>query len=147
MNVYNVNLGTSLMFRTIQRMVPFFFNKIDILKKQTPVTQVFFKSKYISNPIACSFKPGQTVLDVAFENDIDIEGACGGKCNCSTCHVILEEDAMEKFPQPDDDELDLLDVVPCLEKTSRLGCQLTLKEEHDGITLTLPDEVINQCYT
>lgn len=34
-------------------------------------------------------QPGQTLLDIAFENGVDIEGACGGRCACSTCHVIL----------------------------------------------------------
>ena len=41
---------------------------------------------------------------VAHENDIDIEGACGGECACSTCHVLLEQEAYGKLPPPDDDE-------------------------------------------
>eukprot|EP00435_Cladocopium_sp_Y103_P023831 s562_g5.t2 len=51
-----------------------------------------------------SAKSGQTILEVAHEHDIDIEGACGGECACSTCHVLLEQEAYSKLPEPDDDE-------------------------------------------
>ncbi|CAE7353211.1 yojK [Symbiodinium natans] len=54
--------------------------------------------------VAVQAKSGQTLLEVAHEHDIDIEGACGGECACSTCHVILEKEQFDKLPAPDDDE-------------------------------------------
>ncbi|CAJ1358838.1 unnamed protein product [Effrenium voratum] len=65
---------------------------------------VYFNKDGEDGSVAVKAKEGQTLLEVAHENDIDIEGACGGECACSTCHVILEEDAFSKLPAPDDDE-------------------------------------------
>merc|ERR1719436_1260285 len=56
-------------------------------------------------------KAGQTLLEAAHEHNIDIEGACGGECACSTCHVILSRDAYDAMPKPDEDECDLLDLA------------------------------------
>jgi len=84
------------------------------------------------------------MLDVALEKDVDIEGACGGQCACSTCHVIMKEEDYGKFPEPTEDELDMLDLAMHRQDTSRLGCQLKLTEEHDGIEVKLPAETISQ---
>ncbi|KAF8278955.1 hypothetical protein TcBrA4_0106390 [Trypanosoma cruzi] len=83
---------------------------------------------------------GQTLLDVAMEEGLPIEGACGGSCACSTCHVYLENDAaMELFDDPTDEENDMLDMAFFPQSTSRLGCQLKLvKEKHDGLRIQLP---------
>ncbi|CAE7680122.1 oleD [Symbiodinium sp. CCMP2592] len=54
--------------------------------------------------VAVKAKSGQTLLQVAHDHDIDIEGACGGECACSTCHIILEKEQFDKLPPPDDDE-------------------------------------------
>ncbi|KEG08922.1 electron transfer protein [Trypanosoma grayi] len=83
---------------------------------------------------------GQTILDVAAEQGLPIEGACGGSCACSTCHVYLENDAaMELFDEPTDEENDMLDMSFFPQATSRLGCQLKLlKEKHDGLRIELP---------
>ncbi|PHJ25900.1 2fe-2s iron-sulfur cluster binding domain containing protein [Cystoisospora suis] len=96
--------------------------------------------------MACPYRPGQTVLMVAFENGVDIEGACGGKCACSTCHVILNPKDYAKFPEPGDDEQDMLDLAVHTTETSRLGCQMTLTEEHNGLEVRLPEETVNQMY-
>lgn len=82
---------------------------------------------------------GQTVLEVAHEHDIDIEGACEGSMACSTCHVIVakeEDDA--KLPPPSEEEADLLDLAYDLAPTSRLGCQIVITPELDGLRLRLP---------
>jgi ferredoxin len=48
---------------------------------------------------------GDNLLDIAQANDLEMEGACGGSCACSTCHVIVQgEEAYEKIPEADDDE-------------------------------------------
>ena len=52
------------------------------------------------------FMEDDTILDVALDNDIEIEGACGGECACSTCHVILSEDDFDQLPEPDEEEED-----------------------------------------
>ena len=86
---------------------------------------------------------GESLLDVAHANDIDIEGTCEGQMACSTCHVIVDPDWSERIDPPSIDEEDMLDLVMGLTATSRLGCQITLGEEHDGLTVELPNSVVN----
>ncbi|KAH8612597.1 2Fe 2S iron sulfur cluster binding domain [Trypanosoma vivax] len=88
---------------------------------------------------------GQTLLDVASEHGLPIEGACGGSCACSTCHIYLENDAsMGLFAEASDEENDMLDMAFFPQPTSRLGCQLTLKQDrHDGLKITLPKATRN----
>lgn len=81
---------------------------------------------------------GDDILSVAHEYDIDLEGACEGSVACSTCHVILPEDKYDLLPEPEDDENDMLDMAFGLTDTSRLGCQVKLTKELDGMTVTLP---------
>lgn len=82
---------------------------------------------------------GDNLLDVAQANDIEMEGACGGSCACSTCHVIVEDEALyDKMPEPDDDENDMLDLAFGLTETSRLGCQVIMNETLDGLRVKLP---------
>jgi 2Fe-2S ferredoxin len=86
---------------------------------------------------------GLSILEVAHRNDIDIEGACGGSLSCSTCHVIVDPAWFGKLPEPDEEEEDMLDLAFQLTRTSRLGCQIIITEELDGLTVTLPEETHN----
>ncbi|MEM1450051.1 MAG: 2Fe-2S iron-sulfur cluster-binding protein [Planctomycetota bacterium] len=72
-------------------------------------------------PLSREGKPG-SILDIADGNGIDIDHACGGVCACSTCHVIVRE-GIESMPEATDDELDMVDLAPGAEETSRLACQ------------------------
>jgi ferredoxin len=86
---------------------------------------------------------GDSILDIAHDNDIEIEGACGGEMACSTCHVILEQRIFDKLPKPQDEEEDMLDLAIGLTKTSRLGCQVKVTKDMDGMVVRLPAEVAN----
>jgi 2Fe-2S ferredoxin len=81
---------------------------------------------------------GLSVLEIAHRNNIDLEGACEGSLACSTCHVIVEEQWFEVLPPATEDEEDMLDLAFGLTHTSRLGCQIIITEELDGLTLKLP---------
>ena len=88
--------------------------------------------------------PGDNLLDIAQANDLEMEGACGGSCACSTCHVIVEsEDYYDKMPEPDDDENDMLDLAFGLTETSRLGCQVKMSKDLDGLAVRLPQMTRN----
>ena len=67
-----------------------------------------------------------------------MEGACGGSCACSTCHVIVDPAFYDEIPEPEDDENDMLDLAFGLTETSRLGCQIKMSKEIDGIRVALP---------
>ena len=86
---------------------------------------------------------GNTILDIAHANDIDIEGACEGCLACSTCHVVVEPDWYKKLAAPSEDEEDMLDLVFGLTRTSRLGCQIEITKEMDGLRVQLPSETRN----
>lgn len=81
---------------------------------------------------------GLSVLEIAHRNNIDIEGACEGSLACSTCHVIVDPEDFERLAEPTEDEEDMLDLAFGLTHTSRLGCQIIITEELDGLTVTLP---------
>lgn len=70
-------------------------------------------------------------------------GACEKSLACSTCHVILTPDIYDKLPEPEDDENDMLDMAFGLTETSRLGCQVKLTKELDGMTAVLPSATRN----
>ncbi|MFO1189199.1 MAG: ferredoxin family 2Fe-2S iron-sulfur cluster binding protein [Alphaproteobacteria bacterium] len=86
---------------------------------------------------------GLTLLEVAHDNDIAIEGACEGSLSCSTCHVVVDPDDYDRLPAPSEDEEDMLDLAFGLTPTSRLGCQITVTDELDGLTVRLPTETRN----
>ncbi len=64
----------------------------------------------------------QSILDVAINNDVFLDHACGGNCACTTCHVQVIKGA-ELLSEMDDDEADRLDMAADLQLNSRLGCQ------------------------
>jgi len=81
---------------------------------------------------------GLSILEIAHRNNVDIEGACEGSLACSTCHVVVEPEWFDLLPAPSEDEEDMLDLAFGLTKTSRLGCQVKITEELDGLTVRLP---------
>jgi ferredoxin len=81
---------------------------------------------------------GLSILEVAHENNIDLEGACEGSLACATCHVILEEKIYNTLEEPTEAEEDMLDLAFGLTHTSRLGCQIILTKELDGMRVIIP---------
>ena len=81
---------------------------------------------------------GISVMEVARRHDIDIEGACEGSLACSTCHVIVAPEWYGRLREASEEEEDMLDLAFNLTRTSRLGCQIIVTEELDGLTVQLP---------
>lgn len=86
---------------------------------------------------------GLSVLEVAHKYGIDLEGACEGSLACSTCHVIVDEAFYDKLPQASEAEEDMLDLAFGLTQTSRLGCQIIITPEMEGLRLRLPTATRN----
>ncbi|WP_340117274.1 ferredoxin family 2Fe-2S iron-sulfur cluster binding protein [Pelagibius sp. 7325] len=86
---------------------------------------------------------GLSVMEIAHRFDVDIEGACEGSLACATCHVIVDPDWYAKLGDPSEDEEDMLDLAFGLRPTSRLGCQIVMTEDMDGLVVELPKEVNN----
>ncbi|MDU0810460.1 MAG: ISC system 2Fe-2S type ferredoxin [Burkholderia sp.] len=85
--------------------------------------------------------PGKSICDILLDNGIEIEHACEKSCACSTCHVVIRE-GFNSLDQSSDDEDDLLDKVWGLELTSRLSCQVIVKEGVD-LVIEIPKYSIN----
>ena len=86
---------------------------------------------------------GLSVLEIAHKNRIDIEGACEGSLACSTCHVIVDPEWYDLLKEASEDEEDMLDLAFGLTATSRLGCQIIITEELDGLIVKLPSSTRN----
>jgi 2Fe-2S ferredoxin len=86
---------------------------------------------------------GTSVLEAAHQNNVNLEGACEGSLACSTCHVIVDQKYYDMLTDASEDEEDMLDLAFGLTSTSRLGCQIIMTKELDGLTLKVPDETRN----
>ena len=83
---------------------------------------------------------GLTLMEVARDNDLGIEGTCGGSISCCTCHVVIEKDWFSKVGSANPDEEDMLDLAVDLQPTSRLGCQIEVTPELNGLIVNIPNE-------
>ncbi len=82
---------------------------------------------------------GESLMETAHANDVELEGACEGSLACSTCHVVLPEAVFASLPEACDDENDMLDLAYGLTETSRLGCQVSCaKGPLDGCEVVIP---------
>ena len=88
-------------------------------------------------------QPGKSLLQVAHKHGIDIEGACEGVMACSTSHLIVDAAWYGKLKPASEEEEDMLDLAYGLTRTSRLGCQILMTEELDGLVVNLPIETRN----
>jgi ferredoxin len=119
--------------------------------------KVHFKDSKGTHIKTVEVNEGDDILSIAHEYDIDLEGklssislhvtcsceysalgACEGSVACSTCHVILPPEYYDLLAEPEDDENDMLDMAFGLTDTSRLGCQVKMTKELDGMAITLP---------
>jgi ferredoxin, 2Fe-2S len=84
---------------------------------------------------------GSTVMETAIKNQVPgIEAECGGACACATCHVYVDEAWMSKLPRRESMEEDMLDFAFEVAPNSRLSCQIKIKAELDGLTVTTPEK-------
>ena len=88
-------------------------------------------------------KPGMTLLEVAWENSMKVEGACGGAMACSTCHLIIDSKWAAKLPGASDEESQMLDLTWGRKKNSRLGCQIKVTNQLNGLIVSIPIENTN----
>lgn len=88
-------------------------------------------------------KDGDNLLSIAHRNALQLEGACEGSLACATCHLIVDQkwfDILDDIAEASEDEEDMLDFAFNLTTTSRLGCQIRMCKELDGLRVTIPSE-------
>lgn len=98
---------------------------------------VIFKLK--NNLKKLSVEEGASILDVARKQGIEIEGSCEGSLACSTCHVFIDEKWINKLSPAQEDEKEMLGLLPDIQKNSRLGCQVRLTKNLNGIVIIIPN--------
>jgi 2Fe-2S ferredoxin len=86
---------------------------------------------------------GLSLLEVAHNNGISLEGACEGSLACSTCHIVVDKEFFEKLPSPSEEEEDMLDLAWGLTHTSRLGCQIIINDSLNGLKVKIPSGTRN----
>ena len=87
---------------------------------------------------------GLTVMEGGRDNNIPgIDADCGGACACSTCHVYVHPDWVEKLPAREPMEEEMLDFAYEREPAiSRLTCQLKVTDALDGLVVQMPEKQI-----
>lgn len=82
---------------------------------------------------------GESLMEAATANLVPgIDGDCGGVCACATCHIHVEPAWVDKLAVMADDENTMLELTDARDQQSRLGCQIKMSPELDGITVRLP---------
>lgn len=83
---------------------------------------------------------GSTVMENAIRNSVPgIEAECGGACACATCHVYVDEAWSAIVGEPEAMEEDMLDFAFDVQPTSRLSCQIKVRDELDGLVVRVPE--------
>ncbi|CAG9800333.1 unnamed protein product [Chironomus riparius] len=111
-------------------------------KSEEEVVNVTFIDK-AGRSIDVRGKVGDNVLYLAHRFDIEMEGACEASLACTTCHCYVLDDYYDKLPFAEEKEDDLLDMAPFLKENSRLGCQIILTKELEGLKVELPKATRN----
>jgi 2Fe-2S ferredoxin len=83
---------------------------------------------------------GATVLELARRENLALEGTCGGQMACATCHVAIDPESYRKLPPPSAEEREMLELAVRPRRTSRLGCQLRLTADLDGLAIEVIGE-------
>tara|TARA_R110000772_G_scaffold136584_2_gene245370 strand:- start:3898 stop:4236 length:339 start_codon:yes stop_codon:yes gene_type:complete len=83
---------------------------------------------------------GETILNIALRNGIDIEHACEKACACTTCHVVIRS-GFDSLAESEEEEDDMLDKAWGLEPESRLSCQARVADE--DLVIEIPKYTIN----
>jgi 2Fe-2S ferredoxin len=98
-----------------------------------------FEQHGLDPMVLTNVEDGQSLLEIALKNDIDLHHNCGGVCACTTCHLYVEK-GMEFIDELSDKEEDFIDRAVNPRLNSRLACQSVLLEGEGEVEATIPDQ-------
>lgn len=98
-----------------------------------------FEQKGLEPRVLENVEAGQSLLEVALKNDIELHHNCGGVCACTTCHLYVQE-GMEHIDEITDREEDFIDRAVNPRLNSRLGCQSLLLDGSGQLDVLIPDQ-------
>jgi ferredoxin len=119
----------------------------DVKKLENAVdVHIVVKIPHENKVLHITGKEGESLYDLTTKEPElaqSLECACRGIAACSTCHVYVAKKFREKLPPPEENELDMLDLAWGVKKSSRLGCQIKLSKEVEGLTVKIPAQANN----
>jgi 2Fe-2S ferredoxin len=92
-------------------------------------------------PVTIEAEEGDTILEVALKNHLELHHNCGGVCACSTCHIYLEAGG-DQVEEISDKEEDFVDRARNPRLSSRLACQCLLLEGEGELRVIIPDQSV-----
>ena len=115
------------------------FLHLIIKKESMAIVKFTFEEKGLNPVEVKDAQVGDSILDVAEDNDVHLNHNCGAVCACSTCHVYIEsgDDFLKEISDREEDFIDRA-INPRLE--SRLGCQCEILEDDAVIEVLIPDQ-------
>jgi 2Fe-2S ferredoxin len=81
---------------------------------------------------------GLNLMEVSKLYELPVKGECGGMAMCATCQVYVESE--HELPEQSDAELDMLDQAFHVKSNSRLGCQIHMSADLEGLIVRLAPE-------
>lgn len=75
------------------------------------------------------------MMEVCKSYELPVEGTCGGMALCASCHMYILSD--HKLDAPSEDEENMLDQAFFVKPNSRLGCQIKITDDIDGLKVQL----------
>lgn len=78
------------------------------------------------------------LMEVCKAYKLPVEGTCGGIAMCASCQCYVLSDTT--LPDITDDEEAMLSEAFYVKENSRLGCQIPITEELNGLTVELAPE-------
>lgn len=75
------------------------------------------------------------LMEVFKMYELPVEGTCGGMALCASCQCYIE--SSHELPEMSDDEEAMLDQAFHVKSNSRLGCQIRIIDELDGLKVRL----------
>lgn len=110
----------------------------NIHMSENAITITIIDREGVSHELEAPTDMNMNVMEVCKSYELPVEGTCGGMAMCASCQCYLESD--HELEEQSDDELDMLDQAFFVEDNSRLGCQIPISNEIDGIVLRLAPE-------
>lgn len=101
--------------------------------------KIKFEQKGLEPVTLENINPGDSLLEICLDNNIDLHHNCGGVCACTTCHLYIDS-GMEHIEELSDKEEDFIDRAVNPRLNSRLGCQSVLLDGDGVVEVTLPDQ-------
>ena len=82
---------------------------------------------------------GMNLMELCKAYELPVEGTCGGMAMCASCQIYIQTD--HPLPEMSMDEDMMLSEAFHVKVNSRLGCQIQITDDLDGLEFEIAPEV------